>query len=215
MQLIIDSTMRDFVPIKAFRQAHQLPETFGVATFEPKDYTGLAQIDTAGNDMKDVRDAVLKAIPAHLTLPDLLEFVHTLTQLFRTQIYAINDHVNLKDVEIDFAVAGFSDVCQAYLYDRIRAHSGKTTPQSFSAFYGTWLNDSVRVSQQTHIYTHENAVWSVYVINHAYGRVGLRVHINETTHYIADSTLACPAEGYMFTLLKEVCNTLDEALAES
>ncbi|MEQ8671811.1 MAG: hypothetical protein RLP44_05045 [Aggregatilineales bacterium] len=214
MHVTIDGHTHTLIDLKTFRRERDLPLTFGVAYFEPKDYTGLARIDTAGADINALRDAVLKAIPSSLTLPELLGFTSTLTELFRTQLYAINDNVNLKDVEIEFAVAGFSDVLQAHFYERMRASAAKNPPQSFGMIYGTWLNDTVRISQQTHDYVHQGATWRVNILNNAYGRFGMIVELPDETVYVADASLGCPAEGYMFNLLRDVIAKLDLALKD-
>lgn len=206
MILTIDGERRLFAPIKAFREAqaaHGLPPEFGVATFEPKDFTGLGHIDRAGAELNAVRAAVLAAIPARLTLPQALAFVPQLTRLFTDQLYAINAQVNLRAVEIEFAAAGFADVCQAHVYALAR---GGDAP--FAATYGEWLDRTVRVSQTVH----HDGEWEVQIVTHAYGRAGLIARRGGETHYVADAALGCPAEGYMAALLAEVAARLTAAL---
>ena len=186
------------MPIKTFRAAHQLPPEFGVALFEPKDYSGLGRIDQAGADLNGVRTAVLAAIPAMLSLQQWLSLIPELTHLFTDQIYAINPKVNLHDVEIEFAAAGFSDVCQAVVYAMLRTRSA--TLPSFEAIYGDWLDQTARVSQTVHAY----GDWRVQIVTHAYGRAGLIVQMEAETAYVQDAALGCPAEGYMASLLAEV-----------
>lgn len=198
MRLTIDGSPRPFTPIRAFREAHGLPPTFGVALFEPKDYTGLGRIDQAGAELNAVRAAVLAAIPARLTIQAWLGFAPELTRFFTDQLYAINSKVNLRDVEIEFAAAGFSDVCQAVIYAIMRAHGA--APPPFEAIYGAWLDQTTRVSQTVHAY----GDWQVQIVTHAYGRAGLIVRAGDETFYVQDSALSCPAEGYMASLLAEV-----------
>lgn len=212
MYVTIDGQPREMIDLKAFRRVHDLPPDFGVGYFEPKDYTGLARIDTAGAPMNALRDHVLNAIPSSLTLPEMFNVISDLTTLFSDQLYAINDHVNLKDVEIEYAVAGFSDVLQAYFYERMRASAAKTSPQSFVMIYNTWLVNSTRISQPAHEYTHQGATWHVNILNNAYGRFGLIVTLPDETVYVADMSLGCPADGYMSNLLRDVIAKLDAAL---
>jgi hypothetical protein len=195
MRLTIEGVPRLFEPIKGFRAAHDLPQDFGVALFEPKDYSGLGRIDQAGVDLNGVRAAVLGAIPPGLSLRDWLVFIPELTRLFTAKLNEINPRVNLRDVEIEFAAAGFADVCQAAVYALLRGAS-----PSFEAVYGEWLGGSARVSQTVHAY----GEWRIQIVTHAYGRVGLIVDTGEMVHYVADSSLGCPAEGYMAALLAEV-----------
>ncbi len=195
MHLTIDGHPRDFTPIKAFREAHHLPPEFGVGLFEPKDYSGLGRIDRAGADLNQVRAAVLAAIPAKLPRPQWLSFSEQITRQFTQQMYAINPVVQLHDVEIEFAAAGFSDVCNAVIYALVRGN-----PPPFEAIYGQWLDDTVRVSQTMHAY----GTWQVQIVTHAYGRAGLIVRRSAAVDYVQDSALGCPAEGFMAALLAEV-----------
>ncbi len=194
MRLTIDGSPRDFTPIKAFRAAHDLPSEFGVALFEPKDYSGLGRIDRAGAELNGVRTAVLAAIPPKLPLPQWIAYLPQLTRLFTEQLYAINPQVKLHDVEIEFAAAGFADVCQAVVYANLRP-----PPPPFEAIYARWLDDTTRVSQTVHPY----GDWRIQIVTHAYGRAGLIVQMDAETHYVQDAALACPAEGFMASLLSD------------
>src|SRR5579871_5583867 len=131
MRLTIDGAAREFIPIKTYRQAHDLPPEFGVALFEPKDYAGLGRIDQAGAELNEVRAAVLAAIPPRLTIQQWMSFAPDLTRLFTDKLYEINPNVRLHDVEIEFAAAGFADVCQAVIYARLR----DANPPPFEAIY--------------------------------------------------------------------------------
>ena len=198
MRLTIEGRAHVFTPIKSFREAHQLPPEFGVALFEPKDYSGLGRIDQAGAALNGVRMAVLAAMPTTLSRQEWLGLIPELTRLFTDQLYAINAKVKLHDVEIEFAAAGFSDVCQAVVYAMLRARNETLPP--FEAIYGEWLDQTARVSQTVHRY----GEWQVQIVTHAYGRAGLMVQIDEETAYVQDGTLGCPAEGTMAALLAEV-----------
>ena len=190
--------------MKAFRAEQGLPPEFGVALFEPKDYAGLGRVDGAGAELNTVRAAVLGAIAPGLTLRGWLGFVPTLTDVFTAQLRGINARVNLRDVEIEFAAAGFADVCNAYVYALLR---GDTPP--FAAVYGEWLDGTTRVSQKRHEY----GGWQVRIVTHAYGRAGMIVSSDAATYYVADAAIGCPAEGYMAALLGEVAARIAEAVA--
>jgi hypothetical protein len=213
MQLVIEGEARDFIPIKDFRARFHLPPDFGVARFEPKDYTGLGRIDRAGAELNAVRQAVLAAIPARMPLQGWMEFLPSLTNLFREKLYEINPQVGLKDVEIDFAVAGFGDVCQALLYAMLRARAAGRPFPAFQQVYSEWLNSSVKVYGEVYEYAHEGQVWRVRLVAQAYGRAGLIVDTGDATHYVYDPSLACPAEGYMATLLSDTAARILAATA--
>lgn len=208
MQLIIEGETRQFVPIRLFRAQHELPEVFGVVLFEPKDYTGLGSIDRAGAELNAVRAAVLAAVPRGLPPSALLNGLDALQRLFRAQLHQINAAVGLHEVEIDFAAAGFGDMTQAYVYALMRARAAGDPPPPFEAVYGAWLNSTVRVSGLEHHYQMGDQVWSIRIVNHAYGRAGLIATLDGVTHYVHDPALGCPAEGFMAALLGEVAALL-------
>ncbi len=195
MRLTIDGSARDFTPIKQFRAAHNLPPEFGVALFEPKDYTGLGRIDHAGAELNSLRAAVIAALPSQSTPAQWIGFIPELTRRFTAQLYAINAQVKLRDVEIEFAAAGFADVCQALGYALFQP-----SVPPFEAIYGRWLDDTTRVSQTIHTY----GDWRIQIVTHAYGRAGLIVRADGASFYLQDSALGCPAEGFMAALLAEV-----------
>ena len=205
MLLTIEGTAREFTPIKAFREAHDLPPEFGVAFFEPKDYSDLGRIDRAGAELNSVRVAVLATIPAKLPLEQWLTFAPELTRYFAAKLYEINPKVNLRPVEIEFAAAGFGDVCQAVIFALVRAR--RTLPPPFEMIYGEWLDSTMRVSQTRYTYRD----WEVQIVTHAYGRAGLILYGAERTEYVQDSALGCPAEGFMAALLAEVAARIVES----
>lgn len=211
-----------FTPIRQFRAVYNLPSTFGVPLFEHKDYTGLGSIERAGADLQGVRQTVLAAIPSlfpsHTALAEVLARIPSLTHVFQEALETINANVGLKDVEIDFAVGGFADVCNEYAFARLRAHLERREPPTFEQVYQTWLDGTVRVLPTVHPYAYGDEVWQVQVIVHAYGRAGLVVQTSDATqsiHYVHDAALGCPAEGYMLTLLAEVCSLLSASAAQT
>jgi hypothetical protein len=205
MRLIINGVEREFTPIKAFREQYQLPQHFGIHLFEPKDYTGLGTIEHAGSEMVKMRDAIVRDAARPRSLAEWMRYALDLTDLFRRQLQLINDVVQLKDVEIDFAAAGLSDVLQAIIYAIIRARAAQQTPPTFASIYNTWLNSTVKISQMTHFYPYAaNVSWEIHIVTHVYGRAGLIVRTADSTHYIYDPSLGCPAEGYMESLLSEI-----------
>jgi hypothetical protein len=204
MELLIEGEWRVFIPIKTFRAAHDLPENFSVALFEPKDYAGLGRVDTAGAELNSVREAVLAAMPQSQPPQVWMTLIPQLQTLFTDKLYEINPRVGLKDVEIEYAGAGFRDVCEAAVYAVARARASGDPPPVFMQIYGDWLNSTARVSQTEHEYTRREATWRIQIVNHAYGRAGMIVRLDSETHYVADAALGCPAEGYMLNLLAEV-----------
>lgn len=212
MQLLIDGQQRTLIDIRDFRQQRDLPESFGVALFEPKDYTGLGSIEHAGGALNTIRAALLEAVPPVIDAPQLPALIDQLGRLFREKLYAINDQVELKDVEIEFAVAGFEDVNRGLLYALLRAGSHGIAP-SFGAVYGEWLDAGAQISIRGHEYNHNGQSWRVQIINTAYGRAGLIVDTGDETIYLRDGRLACPAEGFMSTLLKDLAARIMTAYA--
>lgn len=219
MHLTINNKSYQFVPIHIFRTKWGLADEFSIALFEPKDWTGLGSLDRAGEPLLEIRQQVLQVIPPRLTQADLLPLVQLFTNTFHQQLNTANAQIGLRTVEIDFAVAGFHDVIQSVVYKLVQlAHTypgdlplalGKF---SFAEVYFAWLNDSVQVSATKHIYNHSDTQFEVYVVNYAYGRIGLEVHVAGDCIYVADSSLACPAAGYMQDLCADVSAALCNAL---
>lgn len=211
MPLIIDGQPRDLIDIRAFRERYNLPSEFGAALFEPKNYEGLGRIDQGGEALNALRATVLDAIPSTLPFAELMDFMPRLGNLFRVKLYEVNEAVGLRPVEIDFAAAGFEDVGQALLYALVRTRSAKTSVD-FERIYADWLDGTVRVTQTAHVYTHQGSDWQVRTLNTAYGRIGLVVETPDETHYVRDVTLACPAEGFMYSLLRAAAAKITAAL---
>ncbi len=212
MRFMVDGIERDFTPIKAFRQTFGLPPTFGVQLFEPKDYTDLASIEEAGAELITVRIAVLRAMSQPHTLAEWMQAVPKLVALFNQNLVSINEVVNLKEVEIDFAAAGFGDVLQAVIYELIRARAANHAPPPFESIYRKWMYSTVKISQTVHLYPYvENVSWEIQILTHVYGRFGMIVRTADAAHYLVDPALGCPAEGYMATLLAEVAAALYRA----
>jgi hypothetical protein len=200
MYLTIDGQRHALTPVQAFRVAHDLPATFGVAYFEPKDFTGLAALDARGAALDDVRAQVLAALPDATPLDTLLPAVPAWCGHFRQALERVNETVKLKQVEIDYAVNGFEGVLQAVAFAWMRSRATQTPPPSFAEVYAVWLDDSVRISQRVHTYVG----YMVQVINTAYGRAGLVVRWGNAVAYVHDAALGCPAEGFMVGLLRAI-----------
>ncbi|RMG89625.1 MAG: hypothetical protein D6712_01370 [Chloroflexi bacterium] len=208
MKLVIGGVERELQSIEAFRQAHNLPPNFNVNHFEPKDYSGLGSMEGAGAEMNSLYQAIIEAVPASLTLPELVSLVDELELLFRVRLYEINSVIGLRTAELEFAVAGFSDVLQSLVYAVAHAQAAGQPFPPFPAVYANWLNTTVRISANVYHYQHEDKVWQVQVINNAYGRIGLMASCGDTTYYLYDPILACPAEGFMYRLLSDVGNRI-------
>jgi hypothetical protein len=193
MQLLIDGEHREFIPIKIFRDAYDLPDGFGVAFFEPKDYTGLGSIEQKGAALNDLRQQVLESIPAQLSPQQWLNFLPTLQKTFRRHLMLAG--TGLRESEIEFAVAGLANVCQAIIYARLRVD----TP-AFDEIYADWLQNTVRLSQTRYPY----GSWQVQIVTHAFGRVGMVIQAENDMYYVLDNRLACPAESFMRDLLREI-----------
>ena len=212
MKLRIQDVDHQFIPIRDFRETHDLPDTFSIAQFEPKSYEGLGSLDKAGVAMNELREHVLQLIPAKIAFPELLRFIDHIQLQFQTDLFNINDTISLKDVEVEFAVAGFGDVLRAIMYAMIPAKASQAYMPSFDSMYNGWINDSVRVSQQIHAYQHKEAIWTIQVVNHVYGRAGLQITIDDEVFYVEDGMYLCPAEGFMYSLLKDVSVKIWSAL---
>ena len=96
MELVINGRRQNFMPIQQFRSQWHLPDEFGVAYFEPKDWQGLGSIKGAGGAMSAMRKAVLADMPETVRWANLLSVVDLLTQTFRYQLEQANTHIGLR-----------------------------------------------------------------------------------------------------------------------
>jgi len=144
--------------------------------------------------------------PLHSSAPagGWLAFLPSLCRRFSDELIAINPQVGLIDVEIEFAVAGFGDVCEAIAYALLRARAERSAPPPFERIYSDWLDSTARISSAPWAYAHHGETWAVRVVHHAYGRAGLIVERGGVSDYVYDPALGCPAEGFMAGLLAEV-----------
>lgn len=202
MQLMLEGTLYNFIPLREFRAHHNLPPDFGISTFEHKDFTGLGRIDEAGAALKSVRAELLTLLPAKLSPSGWLTFLPRLTHHFQQQLERINIQVGLKDVEIEFAVSGFSDALHQYAFALLRAQSAPLP--DFHIVYAEWLNTTARVFTHHTTTIINNQSWNIRVVAHAYGRVGLLIEAGDHIYPVYDPALACPAEGFMTGLLSEI-----------
>ncbi len=210
MQLIIDGTPYNFTSIKDFRAAHNLPQSFGIGLFEAKDYAGLGRIDTAGTLLNGLRENVVASLPARLPALQWLSAIPNITRQFQKYLYHINDQVGLQDVEVEFAVAGFSDVLQVYAYALARANAEDSPMPDFQTLYVEWLHGTTKIFTQEHSYILDDQPCTVRVVAHAYGRIGLLIY-SARTYAVYDPLLACPVEGFMTTFLTDIASHMQQA----
>jgi hypothetical protein len=215
MRLTIHGIPQQFTDIKTFREAHGLPDDFGVATFEPKDYNGLGRIDRAGSALNDVKHAALNAIPQQLALRAWLTYLPTVTAAFEAKLRTVNPRIGLRDIEVEFAVAGFQDLCSTLIFALMKAHTEAVPPPDFADIHAVWLDTTVRVLHTVYHYQHHNEDWQAQTVYHAYGRAGLIVQMPTATHYLHDSALGCPAEGFMLTLFTQVAAKIAASITVS
>lgn len=203
MNLTIDGQPHDFIPLKTFRASANLPPEFGISLFAPKDFSGLGSLDGAGASLQAVRDVVVDAIPPSQSPAERLASLPSLADLFRRELTAANAAVGLREPEIDFAIMGFSAVCEAFLFALLRAQLQRDSPPDFMTVYRDWLDASVTVSQ---LYGYDvlGENWRVQIVRTAYGPCGLIVDTGRGIEYVQDNAQTCPAEGFMLSLLREV-----------
>lgn len=208
--LLIAGEQVTFVPLNVFRVMHGLPEQFSIRQFDPKDNIGLAHIDQAGGIYHELETAVMAAIPQSLSILNLLYACDHLEMAFRAALELANPGIGLRDVEIDYAVAGFADMLSRWSYALIQAKAVHQPAPEYRQVYGDWLGESMRIASREIAYAHDGDIWQIRVVNHVYGRIGLQVRMASGIHYVADHTHACPAEAFMARLLRMIARQLAE-----
>ncbi|MCI0712219.1 MAG: hypothetical protein L0154_18840 [Chloroflexi bacterium] len=204
MQLPVGGVLHTFIDARVYRQQHNLPDDFGVNTFEAKSYDGLGSISHAGDVLRAMKDRFLAEMPAYPLPHQWLLMQEQEQNRFHTLLVETNHHVGLREAEIDFAVAGFVNVYSQWVYALIHAVSTRTSPKPFEQIYRDWLDESIRVASQSHHYESNGEVWQVQIVSHVYGRIGLQMQRGDIVEYVYDHSLACPAERFMETLMTEV-----------
>jgi hypothetical protein len=116
--------------------------------------------------------------------------------------------VGLKRSEIEYAVIGFGQVCQSFVHQLVVSRMKNQPIPMFTDIYTQWLSHSIRCIQSPFSYRHYGQMWKIHVVAHAFGRVGMIIHMNNETHYVWDAMLSCPAEGFMYSLLRDVIRQL-------
>jgi hypothetical protein len=128
--------------------------------------------------------------------------------IFLHQLREVNSGIGLKESEITYAGAGFADACQAVIYEASKAQMMNRPVPLFLDVYSQWLNKTIEVSHRVYSYRHNNELWKIQTIRHIYGRVGLIIETPRATHYVYDTHLACPAEGFMYSLLRDIATLI-------
>lgn len=200
---------REFVPVRDFRAANGLPPDFGINLFVEKDYARLGSIEGAANELRSLRQSVLAAIPFQVPDSGWMGFSLAIQLIFNHKLREVNPRIGLRRSEIEYAVIGFGQVIQAFIHAMIEARMRGAPLPDFAQVYTDWLNRTVEVSSQTTFpYRHGEQEWRVSVVRHAFGRIGLIVQTDRATHHVYDPEIACPAESFMYLLLRDVASRL-------
>lgn len=208
MRLLIHGQHHELTPIRIFRAHYHLPDSFGVAQFEPKDFSGLGRLDQSPGVLARIEAEVLAAVPVGCTPSQWVDDVGRIVAVFEQALWRVNDMIGLRPAELGFAVAGLQNVLDDYAYAAVRSELLHQALPSFESIYYTWLNESVRVSAKAHEYIHQGNTWQIQVITFAFGRIGLQVTTMQETHYLLDMVYACPADGFMQAFASAIVNRL-------
>ncbi|MGQ9889733.1 MAG: hypothetical protein ACUVSX_14785 [Aggregatilineales bacterium] len=202
MKLFVDLAKRDLMPIAAFRAALDLPQTFGVAHFEPSVGARPGWADAAACELAEVQEAVLEAMPTQLPLQGWPLALPPLVTLLQDKLNQAAPLLCFDSHDIAFIVNTFAKLCQAYLHALISARSASQPLPDFEAVYASWLDSTVQSSSTVYPYVHRGEVWAVQVLRHAYGSVGLVVWTDTLTYYVEDSAAGCPLQPFTEALLQ-------------
>jgi len=198
--------------IRAFRTHLRLPENWGVTTFEPKDFSGLAHLEGASDAMHTLETTLLNAVPHAIAYANLLSVYDVLNAMFKAALLKANPQIGLRPPEVAFAVAGFGDACRAYAYEVLRAHAQKHPLPVWQVVYDDWLLQTKVTATVPYTYTHEGTGWQVFITHTVYGRRGLFVKTPENEYDVEDTSISCPAEAWMGRLLTQVNQLIEGAL---
>lgn len=213
MQFSVNGVEQEFIELATFRRAHNLPDEFGLSLFDPKDYTNLGMIDHIGAEaLNELKQIMLGNLPERLSLSHYQTFLEQYQLLFRVWLYEANAQIGLRQVELDFAEAGFADVNQVWMYELIRARAAQTEMPSFAKVYAQWVGNSIQLSGNHFCYRHRDQEWDIQIIHSVYGRIGLYICIEGKEFFVYDTIYACPAEGFMTQILTQISEHLTKVL---
>lgn len=212
MRLTIYNHVREFTPVRSFREKFDLPPEFGITQFFAKDFTGLGSLDQAGDALEVLRHAILNAIPEETPPEGWLAFALRLQLTFNRNLERINPRIGLLPSEIEFAAMGFGELCQVFIYAVLRARIEQKPLPPVQDLYRDWLNNTTAVSLVTYLYPYRGDTWRIQMVRTAYGRVGLIIQTAESTYYVQDAQLGCPAEGFIASLIEEVATKIAAVL---
>jgi hypothetical protein len=218
MRLQLDGKWHDLIPLAEFKARYQLPHDFGIALFEPKDYTGLGRLDQAGDALQRLLRETLSAVPVNLQWPALFDVLAQVLRTFGSTLEAINPTVGLRPVEVEFAVSGLGDLCQHFGYElmRLKVLNQPLPDEIAHTLYHDWVNTSVRVSSTRHAYHVGSIKWQIQLLNTIYGRVGFIIyHSNGHIDYVQDDRYACPADAFMLRLFLQLSKRILDALRQA
>jgi hypothetical protein len=214
MNPAIPLTIRQFESMEDFRAEKGLASDFGISLFQPKNYAGLGSIKNAGEALRQLHNAVVEAVPARLPALGWQASLVSLQMLFQAKLREINPQIGLRTSEIDYAVSGFGEVMQRYLYALMSARLRGQPAPDFEDIYEQWLNSTIVYTLEHIRFLQEDTdeVWQVQVAAHAFGRFGLIVQTPIETRYLRDSSILCPAAGFMESLFREVACGVESAI---
>lgn len=185
--------------------------------FETKDWP-VGKLDESNQLLSNVKQQILQAVPSHVAPAELLVQIQQLAKVFQYELEIANEHIGLREAEIDFAADGFQNILYdvAYrLFELNQKYGGDASlirsKFDFDDVYQAWLDASARILTTRYTYTHDGVSFELQVIYNAYGRVGFQVTVAGQTYYVLDSVLACPAANYMKSLTEKVAYALREA----
>jgi hypothetical protein len=208
MEWLLQGELRQVMSLASFRALYDLPPEFGLASFVRKDYTRAGRIGGAGTALQTVRTALVNAIPSETPPGGWMAFIFTLQRQFRQQLYAVNAYVGLQPSEIDYAVTGCCDVLRMFVYEIGCAQLAGNPLPEFHQIYFTWFNSNIHLSRPVAHYVYGDYLWQIQVISNPFGRAGLAIETHADTHYVYDPELACPAAGFVSSLLRDIADTI-------
>lgn len=214
MLLTIDGSMRVFVPLRAFRAEFELPSDFNTSLFTHRPAAPRRTLVHAGSALRQIKQAVLDAIPTDPATTWTLEAIK-LESVFRRELIRHCAVLGMSEREIDGAALGFGAVCEAFVYTTLRAQSEGAPLPYFPNVYLDWLDSTVAISTTMFPYEADGNIWQVQLLRTAYGISGMIVHTAYGTHYVQDATHSCPAEDFMIELLEAVTRRFAAAMSHS
>ncbi len=218
MKFLIEGQLVTAQPIAQFRQAHQLPDTFGIAQFAS--VLPYNPIWSNATILTNAGERAKQTVPHHIKIDQLPFQVDNLVSIFRTQIvqHAVPFAIGVEEIEQvtehlrDFLLRpAYKLIELEYSYRTAEDwHNRVLAEFDMEAIYDTTLQETSQLDYAGQPYETPNGEqWKIRPIHNIFGPAALEIETGPDTYlYTHDEMLALPAAPLIQSLSIDLGNKL-------